>query len=75
MARQLRLPGCDDPKTDACESVAGWLSDKENGLWLLIVDNADDANLMLGQIPSGDISIDGETLTKPLMDYLPRILD
>jgi hypothetical protein len=32
MARQLRLPGCDDPKTDAYESVAGWLSDKENVL-------------------------------------------
>lgn len=75
MARQLRLPRCDDPKTDACESIAGWLSEKEHGPWLLIVDNADDANLILGLIPSGDMSTDGEALTKPLMDYLPRILD
>jgi hypothetical protein len=75
MARQLRLPGCADPKTDACELVARWLSDKENGPWLLIIDNADDANLMLGLIPLDNISTNGETLTKPLMDYLPRILD
>jgi len=54
MARRLKLPGCDDPKADACELVAGWLADEENGPWLLIVDNADDANLMLGVIPSGD---------------------
>ncbi|KIX08072.1 uncharacterized protein Z518_02727 [Rhinocladiella mackenziei CBS 650.93] len=29
MAQRLRLPGCDDPKTDACELVARWLDDEE----------------------------------------------
>ena len=75
MARRLRLPGSDDPKVDACELVAGWLAEEENGPWLLILDNADDANLILGVIPSGESSTDEESLTKPLMDYLPRILD
>ena len=75
MARRLRLPGCDDPKVDACELVAGWLSDEENGPWLLIVDNADDANLILGVIPSGEPGTDEESLAKPVMDYLPRTLD
>ncbi|KAK5442735.1 hypothetical protein LTS15_010942 [Exophiala xenobiotica] len=75
MARRLRLPGWGDPKVDACELVAGWLADEENPAWLLIVDNADDANLMLGLIPSGEPSTDEDSLTKPLIDYLPRILD
>lgn len=75
MARRLRLPGCDDPKVDACELVVGWLAEEENPAWLLIVDNADDANLMLGLLPSDEPSGDEESLTKPLMDYLPRILD
>ncbi|KIW17568.1 hypothetical protein PV08_04763 [Exophiala spinifera] len=79
MARRLKLPGCDDPKTDACELVAAWLADEDNGSWLLIVDNVDDANLALGVIPTGDLDGDNdddeEASVKPLIDYLPRTLD
>ncbi|OAL38089.1 hypothetical protein AYO20_02541 [Fonsecaea nubica] len=75
MARKLKLPRCEDPKIDACELVAAWLDDEENGPWLLIVDNADNANLMLGVMPSDETHMDEDTLTKPLMDYLPRTLD
>ncbi|OAG43666.1 hypothetical protein AYO21_02252 [Fonsecaea monophora] len=75
MARQLNLPGCEDPKMDACALVAGWLIDEGNGPWLLIVDNADDANLLLGAIPSGESDPDEDTAIKPLIDYLPRTLD
>ena len=75
MARQLKLPGCHDPKIDAVELIAGWLAEDENGPWLLIVDNADDANLLLGGMPSGESDFDENALMKPLMDYLPRTLD
>jgi hypothetical protein len=53
MAHQLKLRGHGDPKTDACALVAQWLSNEENRPWLLIVDNADDADLVLGITPSG----------------------
>jgi hypothetical protein len=59
--------------------VAEWLSEEENGPWLLIVDNADDVNLLLGAIPSGEVDKDADAgadaMTKPLMDYLPCTLD
>ena len=39
-----------------------WLQDKENGHWLMVLDNADDNNVLF------DIVIDN----KPLADYLPQ---
>ncbi|KAL0938198.1 phosphorylase superfamily protein [Colletotrichum truncatum] len=47
---------------DIKESVQSFLSSKESGSWLLIVDNADDKDLMLGS--SDD--------KKGLADYLPQ---
>src|SRR2546430_17100840 len=42
MAQRLHLPGCDDPKTDACELVATWLDEEQNGPWLLIIDRSEE---------------------------------
>lgn len=75
MAQKLHLPGCDNPEVDACQLVANWLEDEENAHWLLIVDNADDANLMLGLNPSDGSNSNTETQAKALLDYLPRNLD
>ena len=75
MALRLHLSGCDDPKTDVCELIARWLDDEENGPWLLIVDNADSADVMLGLTSSSEGCIDTETTTKPVIDYLPRVVD
>ena len=42
IAVTLQLPGWDDPKADILDVVARWLSDVDNGRWLMILDNADD---------------------------------
>lgn len=45
IAATLDLPGADDPKTDVLGLVSRWLSNIDNGRWLMILDNADDINV------------------------------
>jgi hypothetical protein len=45
IAAILDLPGADDPKTDVLGLVSTWLSNIDNGLWLIILDNADNINV------------------------------
>ena len=74
IARRLKLPICDDPKTDICELVSRWL-DEEDGHWLMIVDNADNADLFF---PSGESDIPPATIAhtqRPLIEYLPTYLN
>ena len=74
IARKLQLPACDDPNTDVCELVSKWL-DEEDGHWLMIVDNADKADLFFS---SAESDITPATVTgtqRPLIDYLPKIMN
>ena len=45
IAATLELPGLDDPKADILGLVFRWLSDVNNGPWLMILDNADDIDM------------------------------
>jgi hypothetical protein len=45
IANRLKLHGSDDPKVDVLQLVSQWLQDDTNESWLLILDNADDANM------------------------------
>jgi len=65
IARRLQLPACDDPNTDVCELVSKWLNE-EDSLWLMIVDNADNADLLFS-------SAELET-QRPMIDYFPKRL-
>ncbi|KAL8823653.1 MAG: hypothetical protein Q9191_005667 [Dirinaria sp. TL-2023a] len=47
------LSGWDDPKADILQLVRAWLCDESNGRWLVIVDNADELNVLSDL--SGDI--------------------
>lgn len=67
IARALDLPGRDDAEVDAIRLVCDWLSDEENGSWLMVLDNADDRDLWLG---SRNSSLERSSM--PLVDYLPR---
>ena len=45
LAQECRVPGHDDPQTDVLPLVKTWLQRTEHGRWLMIIDNADDAQL------------------------------
>ncbi|KAK3990682.1 hypothetical protein QBC44DRAFT_324600 [Cladorrhinum sp. PSN332] len=49
IAQHFKVPGYDDPRMDVLQLVQKWLCDKSNGHWLMIVDNADDFELMCNQ--------------------------
>src|SRR5271156_831505 len=45
IARKAQLSGWDNPKTDKLTLVADWLSQGDSGHWLIVLDNADDADV------------------------------
>lgn len=74
IARSLKLPSCDEPGTDPCELVSKWLNEEDHS-WLMILDNADNAELFF---PSVGSDSPPATVTQPqrsLNDYLPSILN
>lgn len=42
LARQLQLPGWDDPRINVGKLFGDWLRDSMNGAWFLVIDNVDD---------------------------------
>ena len=60
IARKLKIPGYQSPESDTLRLVKDCLEDDESGQWLMILDNADDAEIMYGS----------ESLR--LADYLPK---
>lgn len=45
IAKECSIPGRDDPEIDVLSLVKRWLESKGCGQWMLVVDNADDAQL------------------------------
>ena len=45
IAQECRIPGYDDPEADPLSLVMTWLQSKGRGRWLMVIDNADDAEL------------------------------
>ncbi|OKL61585.1 hypothetical protein UA08_03266 [Talaromyces atroroseus] len=66
IGRQLNINGLTDPAVDVKSLVKARLSDESIGKWFMIVDNADDQNMLFKNIGS-------ERQQVTLMDYLPRI--
>ncbi|KFY48968.1 hypothetical protein V495_00865, partial [Pseudogymnoascus sp. VKM F-4514 (FW-929)] len=66
IATELELPGADDPKTDVFGLVSRWLSNVDNGRWLLILDNADDIDMFRQK------SQKGNDTAFPLSSYIPQ---
>lgn len=65
VARLLCIPGLEDPKTDVKRLVKEKLDDECSGSWLMVVDNADDADVLLKPF-SEDNRI-------RLIDYVPKL--
>ena len=51
--------------------MSDWLADKENGPWLLILDNADDETVLLDS-PKIDPLVGVKLVSRRLLDYVPR---
>lgn len=45
IAMECKIPGYNDPKVDILATVHDWLTQRNHGSWLMILDNADDAEL------------------------------
>ena len=66
------LPGARDDKVDILHLVSSYLADESNGPWLLILDNADDATVLLNPSSSGAKS-DAVSVQRRLLDLVPRV--
>ena len=60
IARKLKIAGYQSSESDILQLVKEWLENKGSGRWLMVLDNADDAEIMYG---SGSIR---------LANYLPK---
>ncbi|KXL43513.1 MAG: hypothetical protein FE78DRAFT_152156, partial [Acidomyces sp. 'richmondensis'] len=47
VAHQLKIYVGKDPRTDFLLLLQNWLRDEDNGRWLIVLDNADDASFLL----------------------------
>ncbi|EPE36432.1 P-loop containing nucleoside triphosphate hydrolase [Glarea lozoyensis ATCC 20868] len=65
IAKQMSIPGTEDPQSDTLVLVRDWLNTLENGSWLLILDNADDIDLFF--------ELDS-TANKPNHPYIGNLL-
>ena len=60
IVRKLKIPGYQSSESDVLRIVKEWLENETSGRWLMVLDNADDAEIMYG---SGSIR---------LANYLPK---
>jgi UDP-2,3-diacylglucosamine pyrophosphatase LpxH len=65
VAKQLRIPGWDEEKTDVKKLVQAHLSRADVRPWLLVFDNADDLGMWI-RLPGSEPGSEG------LKEYLPR---
>ncbi|CAI6093426.1 unnamed protein product [Clonostachys chloroleuca] len=69
IAEEFQIPGYENPKSNVLVLVQQWLEKKNCGKWLMVVDNADDAELFFGKPnPIESNPLDAST---NLAQYLP----
>jgi tetratricopeptide (TPR) repeat protein len=64
IGQRLRIPGIDDDNVDVKTLVRDRLSLPSAGDWIIVVDNADDSDVLFGAV--------GEQKSTNLIDWLPR---
>jgi tetratricopeptide (TPR) repeat protein len=72
IARRLKVPGTQDPETDVVKAVFDWLSDEDNGPWLLVLDNADDQRMFFEPAIRSQSDDVLQQQLGMLAQYLPR---
>ena len=73
IAAKLKLPGYNSPETDMLLLVYRWLDDEANGSWFIILDNADDSDILDRPHPS-DTTAETKAArsNSSLMEFIPR---
>ncbi|KAK3985963.1 kinesin light chain [Cladorrhinum sp. PSN332] len=66
IANAVKLPGRNQPKANIPQLVYGWLSNEQNGRWIMVLDSADDRDVFY-DLTSGDAR-DG----RQFASYLPQ---
>ncbi|KAL6240400.1 hypothetical protein RBB50_012682 [Rhinocladiella similis] len=76
IAERVQLAGWNEPKTDILGIVHTWLSNEDNGRWVMVMDNADSPDVMFeprdgaGRTPGQPATALSST-SHSLSDYLP----
>jgi tetratricopeptide (TPR) repeat protein len=71
IAKEMSIPGTEDPQADNLNIVRDWLSKAENGSWLFILDNADDLDLFFG-VNSSTTTSTTISNHRHISDFLPK---
>ncbi|KAN0085314.1 P-loop containing nucleoside triphosphate hydrolase protein [Elaphomyces granulatus] len=74
IAQRVKIAGWDNPAANILQLVHNWLCDEANGRWFMVIDNADDASVLLHPVHEsrvGDNSIKA-ALSETLSEYLPQ---
>ncbi|KAL6900028.1 hypothetical protein GGI43DRAFT_406131 [Trichoderma evansii] len=72
IAQEYNIPGYAEPKVDMLLLVKGWLEEKDHGEWFMVIDNADDMQLLFGQPVGTATSPSNAKDEKNLARYLPE---
>lgn len=72
IATTVEIPGTGDGKVDTLQLVSKWLASPDSGSWLLILDNADDATVLL-DLSANDTGTVAGSAQHRLLDLLPRV--
>ena len=72
IANRIRADAGEVGRSDTLRIVSKWLSDAENGPWLLILDNADDARVLL-QPQQDHTARDPVGVKRCLIDFIPEV--
>ena len=71
LADDVKVPGGQDAKANIYQLVYNWLHDDRNGKWLIVLDNADDADFLFERPDSNESEGKANTATRALIDFLP----
>ena len=74
IAEQARIPGRKDPTGNIFQLVSNWLRTETKEKWALVLDNADDIELLKNHGISQETQANSssDVLTQPLSAYLPQ---
>ena len=72
IATAAKLPGSEDAKVDVLNLVFQWLGSDESGAWLLILDNADNADIFFGPLAAPATQSDAGLESPCLSQFLPQ---